>query len=126
MKVQHLRERVGICGQEWHIVVVKKAIRPFGKYLQKLKRSKQGGFKELVSCPDATYLIDGVMNRQFFMLTGGHGEMRCQNGCDTDDGDDSWRHCIAVHKGRIRCAGVHNSGISAVNLHIDDEGTIDL
>jgi len=104
-------------------VVAKKAIRPFGKYLRKLKRSREGGFKELVSCPDATYLIDGVLNRQFFMLTRGPGEMRYQTGCDTENGDGSWRHCIAIHKGKIRCAGIGEAGISAVNLHIDDEGT---
>jgi hypothetical protein len=106
---------------------VKAALRKRGKYLKKQKITV-AGCKALVSAPNATYIVDGILNREYYKKSvrskNPPGEWRCQRGTEAKNQSDSWRHCIGVKDNRIRCKGVHGNGISAENLHLDMEGCI--
>jgi hypothetical protein len=106
---------------------VKAALRKRGKYLKKHKIT-DAGCKALVSAPNATYIVDGILNREYYKISvrskNPPGEWRCQRGTEAKNQSDSWRHCIGVKDNRIRCKGVHGNGISAENLHLDMEGCI--
>jgi hypothetical protein len=119
---QHI-DYVGIPYEEWHISVVKAALRKRGKYLKKHEVT-QSGCKALISSPDSVFIIDGTLNRQYFFKRGkkANGEWRFHRGHDVPDGAGAWRHCIGIKNHRIVCNGVYRTGISADNLHLDIDG----
>jgi hypothetical protein len=119
---EHALDRVGIPGQEWHLKCVRTVLRSQGKYLKKEFVSQNGACPALINRPDATYIIDGILNRRYLMMRKNNGTWKYQKGHDADDTDGSWRHCIVLRGGRIHCAGVHSTGIGVQNLHLDDEG----
>lgn len=114
-------DQVGIIDTEWHIKVVCSALRKRGKYLKKQTVSRHGGCAALVDFPDEMYIVDGILNHGYYYNHATKGEWRYHS--DYSDGtDSSWRHCLLVKDRRIRCAGVHTSGISTRNLYMDDQG----
>jgi hypothetical protein len=115
--------RVGITDVEWHIKVVAAAIRKRGKYLKKQIVSRDGSCAALVDFPNEMYIVDGILNRSFYFKNRDGGEWRSHEETE-DDNDGSWRHCILVKDRRIRCLGVHKSGISVLNLHLNEHGLL--
>jgi hypothetical protein len=114
---------VGIPNEEWHINVIQAAIRKRGKYLEK-QHITNGSCKSLISSPDKMYIVDGILNRGFYLKIGKGklGQWRHQSGHDVYNRGESWRHCIGIRNRRIRCTGVHHTGISTDNLHLDLNG----
>jgi hypothetical protein len=118
---------VGIVDVEWHIKVVCAAVRKRGKYLKKQFVSQDGGCAALVESPNETYIVDGILNRGFQMANRAGGEWRCHSATaadHADKNDGNWRHCILIKDRRIRCPGVHISGISTENLYMDKKGLL--
>ena len=116
-------KRCGTQDQTWHIMCPKLAIKPFGKFLKQLKLSVCLGFKELISNPNQTYLIDGVLNRTWYHKQG-EDRMRIkkQENHLADNTDAQWRHSIAVVGGKLKCRGLCPRGVDIANLHLDHEG----
>ena len=119
----HDIRKIGIENEEWHINVVRAAVRKRGKYLEK-QTVTDTGCKALMSSPNDTYIVDGILNRAYYLkyAKGPAGEWRYQKGHDVQNRTNDWRHCIGIKDNRIRCTGVHHHGISTGNLHLDMEG----
>jgi hypothetical protein len=119
----HDRCRVGIDGEQWHICVIRRALKNArsASYFKKQVVSQHGGCLSLLH--SGSFLIDGHLNRSY--LCPG-GQRVFQPGHEEDDrSEDSWRHCIAVKDGRLYSSGLPDCGLPVSNLWLDKEGRPD-
>jgi len=110
--------RVGIRDQEWHIEVIKDALKQTAFYLKKESLTKTGGCLLLIEA-EGLYMVDGHLNRTYLHKTKGR---ILHDGGDVQDTEHAWRHAIAIKDKKIHCLGVGQNGLSADHLWLDQTG----
>ena len=114
--------RVGIKDEEWHIDVIKHALKETSFYLKKETLTATGGSLLLIEA-DGLYMVDGHLNRAYMHKTKGK---ILHDGGEARNTDEAWRHAIAIKNKKIHCLGVGSNGLSVDHLWLDAMGTVDV
>lgn len=112
-------QRTGVHGEEWHIELIRRTVVQESKgrvLLKKQKVTTDGGCLALNATDH--FLIDGTLNRSYTW----NKHTYYQPGHDVAGPEDAWRHCIALSKGKVYCAGLHQIGLSVLCLRLDTQG----
>ena len=110
----------------WKMSVVRNALNTGPAYLKDLK--KEFSFGGCMDLHDTTksFLIDGHLNASYWKQgPGRHTSQHCQS-AEGKDTEDSWRHFMAVHHGRIYSVVLPRNGILLNNLWLDEAGCPDI
>jgi hypothetical protein len=130
------RSSAGINGEQWHIEVIRLAMKLYDPkhYLLKVK-VVGGGCLDLVNNlstdgrtgEKASFFVDGHLGKTFMRVGRNFkrtGELHQQDGFDDPEKkqDQTWRHAIAVKGDRMFCAGLPENGVTLSNLWLDHNG----
>ena len=107
------------------IQVVRHTLKDGTNYLKDLKKSiHNGGCVDLLDRTKC-FLIDGHLNASYTKRGPGRHTTERFQFSDGKTTENSWRHFIAIRKGRIHSIGLPVNGIPVCNMWLDDAGRPD-